>query len=272
MKKFRHFEIIIFLAIFIFSVVGCSNYAQNPTTSEAQKSKTPVTLTISAAASTKDAMEEIKKLYQNENSNVSINYNYGGSGALQQQIEQGANVDIFFSAATKQMDALQQKSLILDNTRKNVLGNTVVLITKSDFTGVNSFTDLANSNIKNVALGDPSSVPAGQYAEEILTTLNILNTVKAKAVNGKDVKQVLTWVESGNADAGIVYGTDAKTSNKVKVVAVASKDLYKTPVVYPIAVIKNSKNPDAAKAFIKFLASSKAKQVFEKYGFSYILS
>lgn len=269
MKKSLRLLLSLFLVIFILSAAGCGKVTQNPP--EIQKAKVPVTLTVSAAASLTDAMNEIKKLYTDENSNVTININYGASGALQQQIEQGANVDIFFSAAVKQVDALSKKGLLLEDTKKNILENTVVLITKNDFSGISDFKDLTSSKINHVALGEPASVPAGQYAEEILKTLNILDQVKAKAVYAKDVRTVLNWVETGNAEAGIVYGTDAKASNKVKVVATASKDLYKTPVVYPAAVIKASKNPDAAKELMKFLASDKAKQVFEKYGFTYIL-
>ena len=217
-------------------------------------------------------MGEIKTLYKKEKPNVTINYNFGASGALQQQIEQGASADLFFSAATKQMDALQKKGLILDDTKVNLLGNSVVLVVKSDSTlGISDFKDLANDKIKKIALGEPKTVPVGQYSEEIFTSLSILDKIKAKAVYGKDVKEVLTWVETGNVDAGVVYGTDAKASKKVKVVAVAGKNLYKTPVVYPVAVIKASKNVDDTKTFLKFLSSDKAKEVFVKYGFDFLL-
>lgn len=217
-------------------------------------------------------MGEIKALYTGKYPNVTINYNFGASGALQQQIEQGANVDLFISAATKQMDALKAKALILEDTKVNLLGNSVVMVVKSDSTlTLSDFKDSTTDTVKKIALGEPKTVPCGQYAEEIYTKLGILDKVKAKAVYGNDVKGVLAWVEAGNADVGVVYGTDAKVSKKVKVVATASNDLYKTPVVYPVAVIKASKNVEDTKEFLKFLSSEKAKEIFIKYGFDFLL-
>lgn len=118
-------------------------------------------------------------------------------------------------------------------------------------------------------MGEPKSVPAGQYAEETLTKLNLLDSLKNKIVYAKDVKEVLTWVETGNADAGFVYATDAKASEKAEVAVVAPEDSHK-PILYPAAVIKASKNVDAAKDFINYLYSDKTKAVFEKYGFTFI--
>jgi len=271
MKKGIRSLLVMFIMAFTLIVAGCAQKAktsETPTTPVAQKQ---VTLTISAAASLTEAMGEIKALYKKDKPNVTINYNFGSSGTLQQQIEQGAPTDLFFSAATKQMTALQKKGLLIDKTKVNLLGNTVVLITKSDSTlDINDYKNLDSSKIKKIALGEPKTVPVGQYSEEILTTLKILDKVKTKAVYGKDVKEVLSWVESGDADAGIVYGTDAKTSKKVKVLATASKELYKKPVVYPVAVIKASKNIDDTKAFLTYLSSDKAKEVFVKYGFSFL--
>jgi molybdate transport system substrate-binding protein len=269
MKKSIRSLLAVFLITLMMAMVGCSQKATPAPTPAAPKA---VTLTVSAAASLTKAMGEIKTLYSKEKPNVTINYNFGASGALQQQIEQGASADLFFSAATKQMKALQTKGLILDDTKVNLLGNTVVLVVNNDSTlAITNFKDLANDKIKKVALGEPKTVPVGQYAEEVFTSLKMLDKIKAKAVYGKDVKEVLSWVETGNVDAGVVYGTDAKTSKKVKVVAVADKNLYKTPVVYPAAVIKASKNVEDSKAFLKFLSSDKAKAVFVKYGFSFLL-
>ncbi|MHC1685398.1 MAG: molybdate ABC transporter substrate-binding protein [Clostridiaceae bacterium] len=256
------------LSTLMVALVGCG--AKSTTETKKEETKQPVTLTISAAASLKDSMEEIKKIYIGENTNVTINYNFGGSGALQQQIEQGAESDLFISAATKQMDALKDKGLLIDDTRVNLLGNSVVLVVKSDYSGSLDFKDV-DSKANKVGLGEPKSVPVGQYAEEIFTSLNTLDKVKGKAVYGKDVKEVLSWVETGNVDAGIVYATDAKASGKVKVAATASNELYKTPVVYPAAVVKASKNVDDAKAFLNFLSGTKAKEVFEKYGFEFLI-
>lgn len=257
------------IVLSLTSLVGCGkqNISNNPNSTDKKSAdNTPVTLNISAAASLKDSMEEIKKLYSIEKPNVTLTFNFGSSGALQQQIEQGADVDIFMSAAAKQMDALDSKDLILKETKQNLLQNDVVLVIPKDSTAISTFNDLTSDKIKKIALGEPKSVPAGQYAEEVFTKLGILDKVKGKAVYGKDVKEVLTWVETGNADAGIVYTTDAKTSTKVKVVATASSDSH-SPVVYPLAMIKASKKVDVAKDFINFLNTDKSKTTFEKYGF-----
>lgn len=212
-------------------------------------------------------MEEIKPLYSQQNPKIGLTYNYGASGSLQRQIEQGAPVDIFISAATKQMDALQQKSLLLDETRKNLLKNQVVLIEPEKATTINDFKDLSSNSVKKIALGEPKSVPAGQYAQQVLTSLKISDQVKSKVVYANDVRQVLNFVETGNADAGIVYLSDAKSSNKVKIVATAPENSH-SPVVYPSAVLKSSKNVDAAKDFVQFLFGNQAKTVFEKWGFT----
>jgi molybdate transport system substrate-binding protein len=225
-----------------------------------------ISLNISAAASLKDSINEIKKLYEAEKSDTNLTINFGSSGTLQQQIEQGADMDLFISAASKQMDSLESKNLILNETRKDLLLNNIVLIAPKDSYSINSFADLTTEKTKHIALGEPKSVPAGQYAEEILKSEGILDKVKEKTVYAKDVKEVLTWVETGNADAGIVYATDAKASDKVKVVAVVFSVSH-NPIVYPAAVIKSSKNTAAAEDFMNFLSSEKAKAVFEKYGF-----
>lgn len=246
------------LLIFLFVVsfiAGCGSQAAKP-----------VGLTVSAASSLKDAMEEIKNVYAQENSKVKITYNFGASGALQQQIEQGAPADLFISAAAKNMDDLKNKGLIIEDTKKDLLLNEVVLVVPKNSSGINSFNDLESDKIKKLALGEPDSVPAGKYGQEILTKLGIWEKCKGKAVYAKDVRQVLNYVETESAEAGIVYQTDAKVSDQVKIVAAAPSGSH-TPVVYPLAVVKSSKNVSAAKEFANFLAGDKARAVFEKYGF-----
>ena len=229
---------------------------------------TKVDLTISAAASLKDALDEVNTLYKAEKPNANVAISYGGSGALQQQIEQGAPVDVFFSAATSNMTALKDKDLLDNSTVKNLLQNTLVLVVPSDSTSkIASFEGVTDSAIKKIALGEPTTVPAGKYARQVFTYYNILDQVEAKAVNGKDVREVLTWVETGNVDAGVVYSTDAKTSDKVKVIATATDGSH-DPIVYPAAVIKATKHSVAAKDFVNFLTTDAAKAVFVKYGFS----
>lgn len=244
-----------------------SSCGQSQTAAPESERARPVSLTISAASSLKDVMEEIKGLYTDENPHVTITNNFGSSGSLQQQIEQGAPADLFFSAATKQMDALQEKGLIAEDTYTRLLENKVALVVPKDSELVKDFTDLTKDDVRQIALGEPKSVPVGQYSQEVLAALGLQDSVKGKSVYGKDAKEVLTWVATGNADAGMVYLTDAKASKDVKVVAMAPDSTH-TPVVYPAAVIKGSTNAEAAKAFLAFLSGGKAKAVFEKYGFT----
>ena len=223
-------------------------------------------LLVSAAASLKEALEEIKPLYQQSKSNVNISYNFGSSGALQQQIEQGAPADIFISAAKKQVDALEQKGLLVAGTRNIIAKNRLVLVVPKNAVGITSFYSLKDAKVKKIAIGEPRSVPAGQYAQQVLEKLKIWTEVKSKLVFANNVRQVLASVESGNADAGLVYITDAKISNQIKVVVTADEK-YHSPIIYPLAVVKRSKNINAAKDFYQFLSSDQAKMVFKKYGF-----
>lgn len=230
--------------------------------------KEAITLNVSAAASLTDALKEINSLYTQEEPNVTITPNFASSGTIQNQIENGAPADVFISAAAAQMDALQKQGLILDDTRKNLLNNKIVLIVPGDSTlNITSFTDLTTDKVKKVAIGDPKFVPAGAYGQQVFDELGITAQIQSKLILGSDVRQVLSYVESGNVDAGIVYSTDARISTKVKITANAPDDIN-AKVVYPVAVIKVSKNTGAAKAYIDFLFSKQAKAIFEKYGFS----
>ena len=248
------------LVLVLLLVVGAA-FAGGP-----PQSKTD--LTVSAAISLKPALDEVTQLYTAANPSVSIATNYGASGTLEVQIEQGAPVDIFLPAAPKQMDALDAKGLLLEGTRKDLLRNEVVLIVPKDSSaGISSFQDLTHANVKQVALREPATVPAGQCAKEVLTNLGIYDAVNSKVVLAKDVRQVLTYVETGNVDAGIVYATDAQSSSKVKVVAKAPEKSH-SPVIYPVAAIKSSKNPNSAHAFANFLFGPQARAIFQKYGFT----
>ncbi len=225
-------------------------------------------LLVMAAASLTDVMNEIADGYMAENPGVKITFTFASSGALQTQIEEGAPADIFMSAAAKQMDALSSKDLILEETRKDLLINEVVLIAPKDSDkGISAFGDVLSAKVGKIALGEPQSVPAGQYAEEVFTYLSGLDEARAKAVYGSDVRQVLTWVETGEADCGVVYATDAASSDDVTVVAIAPAESHK-PVTYPVAVLKDSSEADAAAAFLDYLSMETQGAVFEKYGFT----
>jgi molybdate transport system substrate-binding protein len=224
-------------------------------------------LTISAAISLKEALDEIQIPFQTYHPDTTLHFNLSGSGTLQRQIEQGAPVDVFISASPKEMDSLEAKGLILAGTRRDLAKNRVVLVVPSGESGIKSFQDLTRAEIKFIAVGEPQTVPAGKYAQEVLTHFGIYDDLKSKLVLAKDVRQVLTYVATGNADAGIVYATDAQTTTRVKVAAIAPEESH-SPVIYPAAVIKSSKNPSAAKEFIEFLLGARARAVFDKYGFT----
>ncbi|MBD2100855.1 molybdate ABC transporter substrate-binding protein [Leptolyngbya sp. FACHB-261] len=227
----------------------------------------PVNLTVSAAISLTNALQDVQRLYRQNRSNVTLTYNFGASGALQQQIEQGAPVDIFVSAGSRQMEALRAKDFLLPGTQRNLLSNRVVLVTPKNASGITNFRDLASAGVRRIAIGEPRSVPAGQYAQEVLNSLGIAQQVQPKLVLAQNVRQVLSYVETGNVDAGIVYLTDARQSNRIRIAAFAPANSH-SPAVYPVAVIKSSRSPEAARDFVQFLFSPRARTTFERYGFT----
>lgn len=274
MKKFTATILTMFMVISILT--GCASEAvsvpketqpeEDITTAE--ETQEPIELIILAAASLTDVTEELSKRYKEIAPNIILTFSYGASGALQTQIEEGAPADIFMSASSKQMNALEEGGLLLSDTRKDLLVNKVVLIVPQDSTLVlTSFGDVADDTVKTIALGEPEGVPVGQYSEQVFTSLGILDIVKAKANYGSDVRQVLTWVESGEVDCGVVYSTDAKISEKISIVCEAPEDSHEE-VVYPVAAIEGSLYPDEAKAFLAFLSSDEAKDFFEEFGFN----
>jgi molybdate transport system substrate-binding protein len=276
MNKKRVITFLSLIVITLCTIAGCSFFSptiEQPNKPVASKSAVSlvkqenVQLTVSAAASLKEALGEITPLYSKDKTNVAVRNNFGSSGELQQQIINGAPVDVFISAAAKQMDELQKQNLLVADTRRNLLSNRLVLIVPADKSDTNDLKDLTKANIERIAIGDPRSVPAGQYAEQALTKLDLLSEVQPKFVLGSNVRQVLQFVESGNAQAGIVYATDAKTSTNVRVVQIIDSKLHK-PIVYPIAVLQKSANQSSAKSYVEFLSSEPAKAIFEKYGFS----
>ncbi len=233
----------------------------------------PVKLTVSAAASLKDALTEITPRFERAHADVKIALNFGSSGTLELQIENGAPVDVFISAAADQMNVLASRKLVVEDTRADLLQNELVLIVPRDLktaASVAGFRDLARPDVRRVALGDPRSVPAGHYAEQALTALGIYGAVKAKAAFATDVRQVLADVETGSVDAGLVYATDAGVSPRVRVVATAPVGTH-GPIVYPAAVMRAAQAAPAmvlaARAYVEFLKGSAARAVFTKYGF-----
>lgn len=247
------------ISLLTFTIVSCNTSSNNA-------SKKEVELTISAASSLKESMSDIKTEFEKENPNITLTFNFASSGSLQKQIEQGAPSDIFISAADSNMDTLENEDLIIKDSRKTLVTNSLVLIVPSELTLTN-ITNLTNSNFKHIAMGDPSSVPAGKYAEEVLNSTNLKAILQEKLVYAKDVKEVLSWVSTGNAEAGFVYKTDALTTNTVTI-ADNNIDNYHSAINYPVAIIKDSKNISEAEKFENFLFSDYSKEIFIKYGYS----
>lgn len=233
---------------------GCRSSSRKPT------------LTLSIAASLQDAMTEVEAAYQREHGEMDFRNNFGSSGTLAREIEQGAPVDAFISAGAKPVDQLEAEGIIASGTRANLLRNSLVLIAPAN-SGVQGFEDLKGTQVRLIAIGDPASVPAGQYGKQTLVSLHLYDDVKGKLVLGKDVRQVLTYVETGNADAGLVYATDAKISKSIRVIAVAPEGSHDA-IVYPIAEIKGTRNDATARAFLAFLGSAEARAIFVQHGFT----
>ncbi len=245
---------------------GCGGGAKQAQPAPAAQ---PVELNISAAVSMKDALTEIQANYQKKSPNVKLVYNLGASGALQKQIEQGAPADIFISAAPKQMNELDAKNLINKATRKNLVENKLVLVVPENSTlGLSKFEDITAAKVQKLAMGETATVPAGQYGQQVLQKLGLWDKVKDKAVFAKDVRTVLTYVSTGNVEAGIVYKTDAVSPGaKVKIAATAPEGSHE-PIVYPIAILSGTKQGKAAEEFLAYLAGPEGKAVFEKHGFT----
>ena len=223
---------------------------------------------VAAAASLKNAYEdELIPMFEEQYPGVTVEGTYDSSGKLQTQIEEGLEADVFMSAATKQMKALDEEGMIASDTIVNLLENKIVLIvpTGSD-SKIDSFEKIGDA--ASIALGDPESVPAGQYAKEALTNLNVWDSIQDKVSFGTNVTEVLNQVAAASADAGIVYATDAASkADQVTVVAEAPEGSLEKKVIYPVAVVKATTHEDAAKAFVDFLQTPEAIAVFESYGF-----
>ena len=261
------FVLCIFMII-SFALTGCGGPAKEDAPSTRGPQDEAVEINISAAASLTDALTEIQSEYAKE-SNAVLRFNFGASGALQQQIEEGAPCDLFISASKANMDALEEAGLISTDSRKDILGNTLTLVAaaeKAEAVKGKGYEILTNPDVARISIGDPGTVPAGKYAQQALENLGVWDQIQDKIIMAKDVKQVLSYVETGNVDCGLVYKSDA-AEMKTGVVVMDLPDESHDPIVYPAALIKDSPQPEAAVKFYNFLQADYAKGVFEKYGF-----
>lgn len=250
----------------LLMIAGCSKGGQTaPDGTEDSAEK--VELMISAAASLTDALQDMKAPFESEHPDIMLTFNPGSSGKLAQQIVQGAPSDVFLSASTKDMDALQDEKLIDAATRVDFAANELVLIANKDSAlTADSFEDIDPASIAHFAIGEPESVPVGRYTKEVLEHLDLWEPLQGKMVLGSDVRQVLTHVEMGNADLGVVYSSDAQISEQIKVLTTADAEWH-DPIVYPGAVVSETKNSEESQAFLTFLTSNEGKEILKKYGF-----
>lgn len=242
----------------IWFLSGCSNPSQG--------SGEKIELTISAAASLKDALMEIEKIYEEQNKEIDLSFNFASSGTLSKQIEQGAPVDLFLSANLQDFTDLVDKKLIEEERAIQLLENELVLITslKSSVNSIKQITAL-----DKLAIGIPEIVPAGEYAKEALIHLNLWENVQENIVLAKDVRQVLSYVETGNVEGGIVYKTDANSSGKIKEVWRFDSSLH-SPIIYPVGVIESSHYKKEAIKLQQFLQKENAIDIFERHGFNVV--
>ncbi|HEU0173187.1 MAG TPA: molybdate ABC transporter substrate-binding protein [Blastocatellia bacterium] len=257
-------ELAAMLIVVVAASFACHRSEQTGANSNSQAVRE---ITVSAAASLKDAFGEIGKQYESR-MGAKINFNFGASGALQKQIESGAPVDVFASAGIPQMDALATQGLIAPETRRDFARNTLVLVVPADSTlGITAFADLGGAKVKKLAVGNPKTVPVGQYAEQALTRLGLWRQLEPRLILAEDVRQALDYVARGEVDAGIVYASDVRaTGDRVRTVATAPADSH-DPILYPIAVVRASSRQETAKAFIDVVMSDEGQRILEKYGF-----
>ena len=274
--KLRKVFACVTMCFMVLPLAGCGTSQATETKENAEAAE--VTLNVFAAASMTETLTEIQEMYKEVAPNVTLVFNFDSSGTLKTQIQEGADCDVFISAAQKQMNQLDKDAdpevntegldYVLEGTRINLLENKVVLaVPDGNPKGIESFADLGTDKLSLLALGN-EDVPVGQYSEEILTNLGMLDQLEQenKITYGSNVKEVTTQVSEAAADAGIIYATDAYSAG-LSVVAQADDTMCKQ-VIYPAAVLNISENQDAAEAFLDYLKTDDCMKVFEEVGFT----
>jgi molybdate transport system substrate-binding protein len=222
---------------------------------------------VSAAISLKDAFKEISSVYE-KRTGIRVRLNLGASGLLQKQIEAGAPADVYASAGVKQMDALEAGGWIVPETRRSFVRNRLVLVVPAGSTpAMKSFADLAGPSISRLAIGNPKTVPAGQYARQSLKKLALWDRLESRLVPAENVRQVLDYVARGEVDAGIVYASDVSVSRGIAVVAAQAPEDSHDPILYPVAVVTETEFPREAAEFIDLVLDDSGQAIMRKYGF-----
>lgn len=243
-------------------LLGVILIASCPAVSSAQE------LTLSVAISMKEAVEGLGARFQRAHPGVILRYNFGGSGELQKQIEAGAPVDVFVSAADGQMDELERKGLILEGSRRTFARNVLSVVVPVDTRlTITRAADLLQPQVQRIAIGNPKIVPAGRYAEESLRKMGLWDALRSKCVFGENVRQVLEYVARGEVDAGFVYATDPETRKGMVKEAFRPPQSSYTPVAYPVAVVAGSQQADLGRAFIELLVSRQGQDALARLGF-----
>lgn len=253
-------RLVTLLSIFlILALGGCA-----PTSPDKMKT---VVLTVSAASSLQNVLEELTVEFQKKNSYIDIQYNFGASGALGKQIEQGAPADLIISASTEEFNELKMAGLIQEDA--TLISNELVLVTGSNGNmQLKNIDELNLNTVEKISIGTPSIVPAGFYAKQALENHDLWTKLESKLVYAKDVRQVLAYVETGNVQAGFVYHTDAISSDKVKIITTINEGIHDS-ITYPIGILTDADYPTEAKKFYDFLQSEEIKHIWIDYGFTY---
>ncbi|AKB62325.1 molybdate ABC transporter substrate-binding protein [Methanosarcina mazei] len=272
MKK----ELIVLLVLLgVFLAIGCAengseatNETGNPTADTPVSEQESETIMVSAAASLTEAFSDMESQFEAENPGVDVNFNFAASGNLRTQIENGAPVDVFASADQKNMNTLAGENLIENSTRKDFAQNSLVLIVPASSTlNITGIEDLTTPEVGRIAIGNPDSVPVGNYTRTALTEAGTWDQLENKFVLAEDVKAVLTYVERGEVDAGFVYMTDAKTAAP-GTIEIVTNVTVSTPISYPIALISASDNKEEAQEFVDFVTGEEGQEILEEYGFT----
>lgn len=260
--------LILFTTFILFFTSACSN---NDDTGELAPDNAATDVYISAASSLQNVLNDIKETFEEEHPNVNIIYNFGSSGALKQQISQGAPIDLYFSASSDLFHELVKENRISENHSSFIIGNELVLIQpKSSASSFEDMEAVLSSDVRRIAIGTPEIVPAGQFAKEALENLDLWVKVQDKLINAQNVRQVLTFVESGNADLGFVYKTDAFQSDRVGIITTIDHTLH-DPIMYPLGIIKESAEKSEVITVYHYFQSKEAQEIFERYGFNPVL-